>query len=142
MRIPILAVSLAAVACVSTDYTGTSFPPTDTVLVYYGLDDVERPYVAIGDLDAEAATWSDYETVERELVEDAMAFGAHALVVEGAGLVGVGGADPGARIGPFQYVLGPGGELRREAHGPVPVPRFEGESRGHQLHATLLRFTD
>lgn len=142
MRTPILALSLAAAACVSTDYTGIEYPPTDSVLVYYQLEDVERPYVVIGNLDAAAATWTEFETVERELAEDAMALGAHGLVIEGADLAGAGGPDPGERIGPFQYVRGPGGELRREAHGPVPVPHFQGESRGRQLDATLLRFTD
>jgi len=125
-------------ACVSADYSGILLPPTDSVIVYYELEDVARPNKVMGHLQAEILPGTDYPTVESLLVERAMAKGADALVVEGADMVDAGARTPGIRYEPVHYRRSPDGEIVREDVGDRPTPDFTYGIRNRVLNALLV----
>ncbi|MGE3174948.1 MAG: hypothetical protein AB7O97_20135 [Planctomycetota bacterium] len=135
--VPFLLV-LTAPGCVSVEYTGREYPPTDAVLVYRDLEDMAQPGKVFGHLQAEVELGADYQAVERELAERAMHHGANALVVEGADMVDAGARTPGRRPAPVRYVRGDDGVDRRSA--PGPVPRFTHGLGDRVLNAMLVRF--
>src|SRR5262245_29851488 len=49
----IAVLTLAIAGCVSVDYVGKSFPPTNQVDVYLSMTDVKRPYTTIGEVRAD-----------------------------------------------------------------------------------------
>lgn len=126
--------------CVETDYMGRRYPPTDRVEVYYDLEDLARPNYVMGHLQAEVLPGTDYATVEAELVEEAMAKGADALVIEGADMIDAGARTPGVRYEPVLYVRTEEGELRHERAPNRPVPSFTQGIRDRILNAQLVRY--
>ena len=139
MKLPAMLLLLLP-ACVSTDYLGREYPPTNRVLVYYDLEDLTRPNRVIGHLQAEAMTGTDYSRIETELVEQAMAKGADALVVEGADMVDAGARTPGERYPPVLYHLDDDGELRHEPAPGRPTPRFTRGIGDVIVNALLVKF--
>jgi len=70
-------------ACVSTDYVGQSYTPTESIDVFYSMDDVERPHTVMGKITATAVDGWDSQSMVEELKNQALAKGADALVIEG-----------------------------------------------------------
>ncbi|MFT5048746.1 MAG: hypothetical protein ACI8QZ_000133 [Chlamydiales bacterium] len=83
----LLASVLLLAACVSVDYMGKSYPPTDNVDVYYSMDAVERPHEVMGQAQAEAGEGVKMQKIQDELVADAMTRGADGIVMGEVGTV-------------------------------------------------------
>ncbi|WOJ98493.1 hypothetical protein R0137_07955 [Congregibacter brevis] len=74
---------LLLAACVNTDYTGKSYPPTTSVDVYYSVGDVKRDFEVMGLITATALEGWDSDQMIEELRTQAMAKGADGLVIQG-----------------------------------------------------------
>jgi hypothetical protein len=74
-------------ACVSVDYMGRSYAPTEHVDVHYAMDQVRRPYEVMGRAEARADSGVEMRKFEEELVKEARKRGADAIVIEDSALV-------------------------------------------------------
>jgi hypothetical protein len=74
-------------ACVSVDYMGRSYAPTEHVDVFYALDQVRRPYEVMGRAEARADAGVEMQKFEDGLVAEARKRGADAIVIEDSALV-------------------------------------------------------
>jgi hypothetical protein len=82
-----MATVLAVVAgCVSVDYVGTSYAPTEAVDVVFSPDDVRRPYTVMGQATAEVDVLpfvSSGQELQAKLVEEARRRGANGVILGG-----------------------------------------------------------
>lgn len=80
-RIPILGLLLVGLtACVSSEYVGKTFPPTQSVDMYFSFDDIDQPYEVMGMIEGHGTEFDSYEHMEEEMVKDAMEKGADGIV--------------------------------------------------------------
>ena len=80
--IAILAAVFILTGCVSAEYMGKTYQPTDHVDIFFSFDDIERDYEVMGEIRAEAAEFMSTEKIQNKLVEEAMAKGGDAIVIE------------------------------------------------------------
>lgn len=78
---PVAALVWVMGGCVSVDYMGRTYAPTEHVDVFYSLDEVKRPYEVMGQSSARADEGVRLQKVQDELVRDARARGADAIVI-------------------------------------------------------------
>jgi hypothetical protein len=82
-----LAVAMAVMAltgCVSVDYVGTSYAPTESVDVFYSPDDVRRRYTVMGEVTAELDVLpfvSSGQELQGKLLEEARKRGANGIIL-------------------------------------------------------------
>ena len=74
-----LAIAISLTGCVATDYLGDSYPATDRVDIFYSKDAVTRPHKEMGRV---TAIGLNADKIKEELVDEAKAHGAHAVVIE------------------------------------------------------------
>jgi hypothetical protein len=80
--IAILAAAFVLTGCVSAEYMGKTYPPTDHVDIFFSFDDIDRDYEVMGEIRAEAAEFMSMEKIQAKLMEEAMAKGGDAIVIE------------------------------------------------------------
>jgi len=68
--------------CVSTDYAGNSYAPTEQVDVYFSPDEVDREYTVMGKARSAADESVQFKTIEADMVKTAMANGADGLIFQ------------------------------------------------------------
>ncbi len=82
LTIAILTATFILVGCVSAEYMGKTYPPTDHVDIFFSFDDIDRDYEVMGEIRAEAAEFLSMEKIQNKLMEEAMAKGGDAIVIE------------------------------------------------------------
>lgn len=76
--------NLGLAGCVTVDYVGRSYPPTENVDVYLSAADVKRPYETIGQARAEvdAMPFTDNaKALQDKLVGEARSRGANGVIL-------------------------------------------------------------
>lgn len=63
-------------------YIGDQFNPTDSVQVYYNLQDIQKPYKVIGRLTNEPGTTNDPNVVKEAMIKKAKQIGANGIVFD------------------------------------------------------------
>jgi hypothetical protein len=81
-QICFLALLALLAGCVTTDYLGKTYAPTQHVDVFFSAQDVKRAYEVMGDIRAEGADIVSYESMQQKLEQEAMQKGADALLIE------------------------------------------------------------
>ena len=82
LTIAILVAAFILTGCVSAEYMGKTYPPTDHVDIFFSFDDIEGDYEVMGEIRAEAAEFLSMEKIQNKLMEEAMAKGGDAIVIE------------------------------------------------------------
>ena len=88
MRHPILALALVAaglVGCVSNDYAGKSYAPTQNVEVFYDESQVGREYEVMGVDRADAEDGTSSQQIVQAMVSEAKKQGADGIIVDNIG---------------------------------------------------------
>ncbi len=133
------------VSCVSTDYVGKDYTPTTNVDVFFSEKDVKRPYEVMGIVTAEATEYQSSQQIEQELVKQAMAHGADALLIGEMQTVEVGTTttSTGHDSGDPEYYLTEDGKLHeKKKHDDWSSSTFTTEQRDKILKAKMLKYTD
>lgn len=101
-------------ACATTDYVGETYAPTTHVDVFFAESDVGRTYKTIGTARTEGTEYMTFETIEQQLVTDAMAKGADAVIIDGMETVTVGSTTTtnGTSQDKPRYVVTQDGKLK------------------------------
>ena len=76
--------------CVTTEYMGREYAPTENVDVYFSMDDIDGDFEVMGELTGEAGEYDNFEHMEDEMIEEAKKKGADAIVFEDMDTVTVG----------------------------------------------------
>ena len=77
-----MAVLSILLGCVSAEYMGKTYPPTDHVDIFFSFDDIGRDYEVMGEIRAEAAEFLSMDKIQEALMEKAMEKGGDAIVIE------------------------------------------------------------
>lgn len=80
---PVFLASIFLAGCASTDYVGKTYPETTNVDVFFSAEDVEREYEVMGQAKTEGGEYMSFESMQKQLVKDAMKRGADAIIIEG-----------------------------------------------------------
>ena len=128
-------------ACVTTDYVGQSYSPTKSVVVFYNMDDVERPHTVMGRITATAVDGWDSESMIEELKTQALAKGADALVIEGVHTDTVGSytSTYGNDNGP-KWVVTEDGKLKDVSKGSTRSTSITTETKEKVMDAKLVKY--
>lgn len=104
----------ALFGCATTDYVGQSYAPTEHVDIYFSTDDVERQFTVMGTAKTEGTEYLTFEAIEQQLVTDAMARGADAIVIDGMDTITVGSTSNtrGQSYEKPRYVVTQDGKIR------------------------------
>jgi hypothetical protein len=108
------AISAAALtACVSHDYAGQTFAPTQSVQVFYDASNVPPGFEVIGRDRAETTEYMTTENIIADTVKKAQQVGADAILVEGVDTVEVGSTTStrGSDDGKTEYYATQDGQL-------------------------------
>lgn len=89
-RFVFAAMLLTLSACVSHDYAGESYTPTDHVRVFYEGSLVPADYRVIGTDRAETTEYMDTQAIIQDMIKKAQSVGADAIKIEGVQTVAVG----------------------------------------------------
>lgn len=81
---------LLLVGCAYTEYSGKDFAPTTRVEVFFAANQIAKKYTVMGEAKTEGGQDMSFETIERQMVKDAMAKGADAILLEGLDDVTIG----------------------------------------------------
>ena len=105
---------LLLAACASTDYVGESYAPTTNVDVFFDAAEIKRSYTTMGTAKTEGSEYMSFEVIEQQLVQDAMAKGADAILIEGMDTITVGSTtySSGDSEGGPRYVVTEKGKLK------------------------------
>lgn len=86
----LFAICLSLTGCATTDYVGETYAPTQHVDVFFNASEVGRSYKTMGTAKTEGTQYLTFEVIEQQLVKDAMAKGADAIIIEGMDTVKIG----------------------------------------------------
>ncbi len=137
----ILAVIVSA--CATTDYVGTTYPPTSNVDVYFRDADVKRAFSVMGTAKTEGTEYLTFEAMEEQLVKDAMAKGADGIIVDGMDTVTVGSTTTtsGKAKDKPSYVVTQDGKLKNVGgSGHYDEMSTTTDIRDHVLTARLIKY--
>lgn len=86
------AITLSAIlpGCVTTDYVGKTYAQTSHVDLYFSETDITRAYEVMGSVRSSAPGELSFEEIQEELMKEAMAKGADAILIEDMNTVTVG----------------------------------------------------
>ncbi len=77
-----LPLALMMTSCISVDYLGNNYQPTDEVAMYFDEADVPRNYEVMGMVSADAPDIISSEKIQRRILERAREAGADAVLFE------------------------------------------------------------
>lgn len=77
-----LSLALLLVGCVSNDYTGKTYAPTDNVEIFYAETDVGRDYEVMGTDRATASDSMSSQDIVAKMVDEAKKRGADGIIVD------------------------------------------------------------
>ena len=88
----IAALTLTALlpGCVTTDYVGKTYAQTTRVDLYFSESDITRAYEVMGTVRSSAPGELSFEDIQKELMKEAMAKGADAILIEDMTTIAVG----------------------------------------------------
>ena len=100
--------------CATTNYVGETYTPTQHVDVFFNKSEIGRPYKTMGIAKTKGSQYMTYDAIEKQLVKDAMAKGADAIVIEGMSSVRVGATSStyGESKDHSHYIVTKGGKLK------------------------------
>ncbi len=133
----------ALAGCATTDYVGQSYPPTENVDIFFSTDDIERQYTVMGTAKTEGTEYLSFEAIEQQLVKDAMARGADAIVIDGMETITVGSTTTtsGQSDDPPKYVVTQDGELKNVGgKGHYDAISTTSDIRDNVLSARLIKY--
>lgn len=128
-----LGLGLMTAGCVSVDYVGTSFAPTESVDVFYSPDDVRRPYKVMGEVSAEVDVLpfvSSGQELQGKLLEEAKKRGANGVVIGGMTKRVVGGTA--TTTGQVDW--------KKNKHGQYTETTTMSDDEKAELRGTLIRY--
>ncbi len=131
------------VGCATTDYVGQSYPPTDSVDIFFSADDIAREYIVMGTAKTEGTEYLTFEAIEQQLVKDAMARGADAIVIDGMETITVGSTTnvSGQSGDPPKYVVTQDGKLKNVGgEGHYDAISTTTDIRDKVLSARLIKY--
>ncbi len=110
----VVVLGLVLGGCVTHDYVGERYAPTDHVRVFYDSSSVPAGYSVIGQDRAEATEYMTTEDIVKDMVKKAREVGADAVLIDGVETVAVGSSTTtrGSSDGDTEYYLTDDGELR------------------------------
>ncbi len=130
-------------ACATTDYVGQSYAPTENVDIFFSTDDIGRQYTVMGTAKTEGTEYLTFEAIEQQLVKDAMARGADAIVIDGMDTITVGSTTntSGQSDDPPKYVVTQDGELKNVGgKGHYDAISTTTDVRDKVLSARLIKY--
>lgn len=133
----------ALVGCATTDYVGQSYAPTENVDIFFSTDDIGRQYTVMGTAKTEGTEYLSFEAIEQQLVKDAMARGADAIVIDGMDTITVGSttSTSGQSDDPPKYVVTQDGELKNVGgKGHYDAISTTSDIRDKVLSARLIKY--
>ena len=106
--------TLALAACVSHDYIGETFAPTEEVRVFFDEASVPEGYVVMGENRASTSADVDTQTIVADMVKQARRVGADAMLIIGVETVvtGTSTSTQGSAFGRDQYFVDSKGRIR------------------------------
>ena len=81
----IFAICTPLVGCTTTDYMGKTYPPTQRVDVFFSPQDVRHTYEVIGEIRAQADDIVSFQSIQQQLMKEAMQRGGDAILIEHMG---------------------------------------------------------
>lgn len=72
----------------SIKYTGKSYPPTNTVVVFTSDKEINRPFEIIGTIEGYRKSSTDFNEMMEKVKKEARLHGADAVVISGVQVVG------------------------------------------------------
>lgn len=129
--------------CATTDYVGTTYPPTSNVDVYFRDADVKRDFSVMGTAKTEGTEYLTFEAMEEQLVKDAMAKGADGIIVDGMDTITVGSTTTtsGKAKDKPSYVVTQDGKLKNVGgSGHYDEMSTTTDIRDHVLTARLIKY--
>ena len=133
------------VGCATTDYVGETYAPTSHVDVYFATTDIGRPYKVIGQSKTEGSEYMSFELMQEQLVKDAMAKGADAVLIGGMETVVTGSytsTDGTAKENP-RYVITKDGKVKNKGgSGHYNSISTTTDIRDHVLAAKMIKYTE
>ncbi|RLE17955.1 MAG: hypothetical protein DRJ65_22055 [Acidobacteria bacterium] len=141
----VLAVAFVAGACVTTDYMGKTYPPTSHADVFFKAEDVKHAYETMGRIEGETTEYMTFEVIEQQLIKEAMAKGADAILILGMDtkVVGSTSATSGKGWEDPKYVIDEDGDLKNVGgDGHYSAFSTSTDIRDKVVTAELLKYTD
>jgi len=123
----------AMAGCVSVDYVGTSYAPTEAVDVFYSPDDVRRPYTVMGQATAEVDVLpfvSSGQELQAKLLEEARRRGANGVIL---------GGMTKRTVGSTTQTMGEV-DRRKKKHAEYTETSTTSDDERAELTGTLIRY--
>ena len=79
--------TLLVVGCVSVNYIGKPFDPTNSIDVYFAKEEIEKEYIVLGHAISTGTWGASNEKIKNKLVEEAKSRGADAILITGIGKI-------------------------------------------------------
>ena len=139
-----LPMAVLLLGCATTEYLGKSYAPTSHVDIYFATADIHRPYEVMGEAKTEGSEYMSFENIEQQLVKDAMARGADAVLIEGMDTVTVGSTTStyGASKEKPKYVVDKDGNLKNiGGSGHYSTIASTNELKDKVIRSKLLKYT-
>ncbi len=131
------------VGCATTDYVGETYAPTTHVDIFFAESDVDRAHKTIGTARTEGTEYMTFEAIEQQLVADAMARGADAIIIDGMETVTVGSTTTasGTSHDKPRYVVTQDGKLKNVGgDGHYDSIATSTEIRDKVISARLIKY--
>ena len=145
LKVLVLPMILLFAGCAQTDYLGKTYAPTSHVDVFFSVTDITRQYEVMGEAKTEGTDYLTFENIEEQLVKDAMARGADAVLIEGMETVTVGYATStqgNSKESP-RYVADMDGNLKNVGgSGHYSEISTTTDVKDKVIHAKLLKYKD
>lgn len=144
MKMLALPLAIMLSGCATTEYLGKSYAPTSHVDIYFATSDIHRPYEVMGEAKTEGSEALSFESIEQQLVKDAMAKGADAVLIEGMDTIVVGAttSNQGTIKEKPRYVVDKNGKLKNVG-GSDHYSGYTStiEQRDKVISSKLLKYT-
>src|SRR5260370_31798469 len=85
LRLILFAFCSFLAGCTTTDYMGKTYPPTQRVDVFFSPQDVRHTYEVIGEIRAQADDIVSFQSIQQQLMKEAMQRGGDAILIEHMG---------------------------------------------------------
>jgi len=144
-RLLILTSVLFFAGCATTEYVGESYAATSHVDIYFDATDIDRPHKVMGQAKTEATEYMKFELIEQQLVKDAMAKGADAIVIEGMDTIVTGSfsSTSGDRDAKPKYIVTEDGELENiGGDGHYQSFSTTTQVKDNVITAKLIKYTE
>ena len=134
--------------CANTEYVGKNYTPTTHVDLFMSTAEIPRFYSVMGKAQTEATEYMSYADMQQQLMRDAMAKGADAIVITGMQTINVGSSSytsGQAKKSDPEYYLTESGKLktrRKSGSNSYTEASTSTQIRDHVLSADLLKYTN